>query len=407
MNKAYCVRAVRCDYQSNDDQVYEALWKATAPLVTAWDRLQHAKRIGIKFNQHWAHSRVVMYAGQRQQLVSDPVARAVLRLLRERTTAELFAVDTGVEKPGPGETPESCHNLLPVFKEFDVPLVDGHADEVKWVDVPGGGQMFQRYPAPRSTVEADAMVSVQKLKNHQFAGVTLCLKNLFGLVPVPPLGRPRTYYHHILRLPYVLADLGKIFNPTLNIIDGLVGQARMEWGPGDQPRICNTLIAGDQVIATDACAAYLMGHDPKADWLKEPFHRDRNALLVAAQGGFGTVDLDQIDFASEVQAPLGHFFAGKLDSEEMVRSWHRTTAEQGLYYREHRDELIEEYAEKYILMQMGQVKWADPSGMINTSRRELSGPHPEQGMWLKYVDPSEAEGEHFEVYEQALKAMSA
>ena len=51
---------------------------------------------------------------------------------------------------------------------------------------------------------------------------------------------------------------------------------------------------------------------------------------------------------------------------------------------------------------MGEVRWADPSGRISVSRRELAGAHPEQGMWLKYVDPLEAEGEHFEVYEKAL-----
>jgi uncharacterized protein (DUF362 family) len=403
MSKSYCVRAVHCDYQSNDEQVYEALRRATDPLQSTWERLQRAKRIGIKFNQHWAHSAVVMVAGQRQQLVSDAVARAVLRLLRDRTSADLFAVDTGVEPPGPGETPESCHNLLPVLREYAVPLVDGHTDPVRWVDVPGGGQMFQRYPVPLSTWEADEMVSVQKLKNHLFAGVTLCLKNLFGLVPLPPLGRPRAYYHHILRLPYMLADLGRIFNPVLNIIDGLVGQAQQEWGHGEHPRICNTLIAGDQVIATDACATYLMGHDPQADWLTEPFHRDRNALLVAAQGGFGSVELNDIDFQSEVQSPLGQFFAGKLDPEDRVRSWHRTTAEQGLFYCDHRSEFYARHAGEYILLQMGEVKWADRSGKFSTSRRLLSGAHPELGMWLKYVDPEEMEGEHYEVYEQALK----
>ena len=185
-----------------------------------------------------------MHAGHRQQLVSDPVARAMLRLLRERTRAEIFVTDVGVERPAPGDPPETSHNLMPVLNEFGVPFIDGHTDPVQWVDVPGGGQMFQRYPVPQCTVEADEIVSVQKLKNHLFMGVTLCLKNLFGLMPLQPLGRPRAYYHHLVRMPYMLADLGRIFNPALNIIDGLVCQAGQEWGPGDHPRICNTLIAG-------------------------------------------------------------------------------------------------------------------------------------------------------------------
>ena len=55
------------------------------------------------------------------------------------------------------------------------------------------------------------MVSIAKMKNHAFMGITLTLKNLFGLPPmIPPEGRTRSYYHHIIRLSYVLPDLGLI-----------------------------------------------------------------------------------------------------------------------------------------------------------------------------------------------------
>ena len=102
-----------------------------------------------------------------------------------------------------------------------------------------------------------------------------------------------------------------------------------------------------------------MGHDPQADWLTPPFHRDRNHLLVAAENGFGTVDLEQIDFQSEVTAPLGEFFSNEPDTQEIVVSWRRTTAEQGLFYRDHQAEFEKQYAGKYILLQMGQVRWSD------------------------------------------------
>ena len=99
-------------------------------------------------------------------------------------------------------------------------------------------------------------------------------------------------------MPYMLADLGRIFDPVLNVIDGLIAQAGQEWGNGLEEgpvRIANTIVAGNQTIATDACAAYLMGHDPTSDWLTPPFLRDRNALLAASEAGFGTVDLSSID----------------------------------------------------------------------------------------------------------------
>lgn len=404
---AFHVNAVHCDYRSTDEEVYQSLQKATAPLTLAWAKLKRARRIAIKFNQDFMPSRVVTHQGHRQQLVSDPVIRATLRLLREQTQADLFAIDVGVESLRLGEERLSGAIALPVLREYDVPFIDGHFDPVVWKRVPGGGQLFKVYPIPQSVAEADAVVSVQKMKNHLFAGITLCLKNLFGLLPLQSLGRPRAYYHHLVRLPYMLADLGRLFDPALNIVDGLVCQAGEEWGVGDQPRICNTLIAGDQAVATDACGAYLMGHDPQSDWPSPPFHRDRNALLVAAEGGYGTVDLSQIDFHSELQAPLGAFFAKELDPQEMIITWRRTTAEQALFFREHRAELVAQYARQYILLQMNEVRWADPVGKIGVSRRQLAGAHPEQGMWLKYVDPLEAEGEHYEVYEATLRQLAA
>ena len=42
------VRAVRCDHEAGDDEVYAALKRATAPLKPAWAKLKAAKRIAIK-----------------------------------------------------------------------------------------------------------------------------------------------------------------------------------------------------------------------------------------------------------------------------------------------------------------------------------------------------------------------
>jgi uncharacterized protein (DUF362 family) len=405
MKPNYQVRAVQCDYHASDEEVYQALKRATDPLEGAWAKLKAARTIAIKFNQDKMLKQLVMFENHRQQLVSDSVARALLRLLRERTRAHIYCIDVSFYQVYAGAEKDSTTNIRPVLEEFDIEYVNGNVGDVHRVAVPGGGLMFDHYPLHERAVNADAMISVQKLKNHNFMGVTLCMKNLFGLMPTQPLGRPRFYYHHLVRMPYMLADLGRIYNPTLNILDGLVGQAGEEWGKGENPRICNTLVAGDHVVATDAVGAHLMGHDPQSDWLTEPFHRDRNALLCAAEGGFGAVNLDEIDWQSEVQAPVGKFFSKVTDSRETVISWRRTTAEQAMRYIDHKKEFLDKYAGEYILLQMGEVKWHDKSGVLDRSRRILSGDHPEQAMWFKYVDPDEQEGEHYEVYERTLKAI--
>lgn len=407
----YKVRAVHCDYQASDEEVYDALKRATDPLTESWERLRKAKRIGLKFNQDKPPERQVRYEGMLQQLVSAKVARAVIRLLRERTNAELVVTDVSFYAMYDGTDPVASATILPILQEYDVEYVIATKPPYTMVQVPGGGQMFRQYLLPTTSVDVDEFISVAKLKNHAFMGITLTLKNLFGLMPAEPEGHARSYFHHIVRMPYMLADMGRIYNPALNIVDGLIGQAGREWGNGkeDGPvRIANTLFAGDHVIATDACGAHLMGHDPASDWLTPPFHRDRNPLLVAAEGGFGTVDLDEIDFASEVTAPVGEFYAQLTDPMEMNISWRLTTAEQAMYYQDHRQELIDKYAGEYILLQEGEVRWHDTASDLRISRRILAGDRREQALWMKYVDPDEAEGEHYEVYDDAhAKSLAA
>lgn len=409
-NAQYKVRAVHCDYNAEDEVVYEALKRATAPLDKAWAKLRRANRIAIKFNQDKAPERTVMFdARNRQQLVSDSVARATLRLLREKTDADLVCVDCSFYTMYNGQTIERTTNVAPLLAEFDVAYADGTRPPYVIAETPGGGQMFRKYVMMQDAIEADELVSVALIKNHAFMGVTGCLKNLFGLVPGEfHGGKPRHYYHHLVRMPYHLADLGRIFDPALNIVDALVGQAGMEWGDGEGlGRVVDGLIAGDQVIATDACMMKIMGHDSQADWPNEPFHRDRNALRVAAEGGFGSVDLDEIDFESELEPqPAGTFFSEMTDSAETNLSWRRTMCEQALYYHDHRSE-FEPYNGEYILLQDGEVKWHSPEGTIRVSRRELSGDKPDHAMWLKYVDPEESEGEHYEVYERTLENLRA
>ena len=413
--KAYSVRAVHCDYMADDETVYAALKQATQPLTRAWDRLRKAKRIAIKFNQDKAPENVVMYNERhRQQLVSDPVVRATLRLLREETDAELTCVDVSFYSMYNGQTTSRTTQIAHLLSEFGVRYVDGTCPPYTQVQTPGGGQMFRNYQVMQACAEADEMVDVALIKNHAFMGVTGCLKNLFGLMPGEfHGGRPRTYYHHLVRMPYHLADLGRLFNPALNIVDALVGQAGQEWGSGvdektgqHQGRVVNGLLAGDHVIATDACLMHVMGHDPQADWPVAPFHRDRNSVKMAADAGFGTVDLSQIDFVSELTPqPGGTFYSIQTDSAQMCYSWLRTMCEQALHYHEYRRKFIEQYAGEYILLQQGEIKWHSPAGTVHASRRVLSGGAPEQAMWLKYVDPDELEGEHFEIYEQTLERL--
>ncbi len=403
MDKAYKVRASHCDHRASEEEIYQVLKRTTAPLTRSWEKIEKARKIVLKFNMIKYRERIEYFAGRRRELVDDSVCRALLRLLKERTSAKLVATDTFVYGNG-YRTPEDF-NYKHLLDYYGVEYVDSNLPPFAHYEVPGGGSMFDRYLLSACFADADEVISVAKMKNHAFMGITLCMKNLFGLPPViPPEGRTRSYYHHFIRLSYLLPDLAKITNPCLNVVDALTGQWGREWG--GVGRICNTLIAGDHVTATDACGMSLMGHDPKSDWPTPPFKRDRNHVLIAAQHGFGTVDLDQIDFQSEVQGPLAEFDSEETDAPATVASWRRTTCEQGLVYREEQKKIIDKHHGEFIYMQDGAVVWngSDPTNL--GSRRILSGDKKDSALWLKYVDPEEREGEHYEAYEECLKLAS-
>ena len=399
----YAVRALHCDHRASEEEIYEVLKRTTDPLERSWKKLEKARRIVLKFNMIKPPERIEYFAGRRRELVDDAVARAVLRLLRERTTAELVATDT--YPYGNGHVTPDDFNYRYILDDFGVRYVDSNLPPFATYDVPGGGCMFDRYLLNAIFAEADEVVSIAKMKNHAFMGITLTLKNLFGLPPmIPPEGRTRSYYHHLIRLSYVLPDLGMITKPCLNIVEALTGQWGREWG--GEGRICNALMAGDHPVATDACGMTLMGHDPQSDWPTPPFRRDRNHLLIAAEHGFGTIDLNEIDFVSEVEAPLAEFDSVSTDSDATVANWRRTTCEQGLIYQDQQRELIDGYRGKFIYLQDGQVVWngVDPSNL--GSRRKLSGDRKDSALWLKYVDPEEGEGERFERYDECLRLAS-
>jgi uncharacterized protein (DUF362 family) len=175
------------------------------------------------------------------------------------------------------------------------------------------------------------MVSLAKLKNHITAGVTLSMKNLFGLTPNSlyggqagnedategrsPLHNPRGFEQIKLpglkdgiaatdptwRVPRIVADVCAARPIDLAIIDGITSMSGGE-GPWcrDAAELKFTspgvLIVGLNPVSTDAVGTAVMGYDnPRAARGTKPFHFCDNHLVLAEEAGLGTADLAQID----------------------------------------------------------------------------------------------------------------
>ena len=107
-----------------------------------------------------------------QQLACDKVVRATLRLLRERTTADIICTDVSFYEMYQDTDPLETATALPALREYGVEYVVGAQAETEIYPVPGGGQMFARYLLPTPAVEVDETVSLAKMKNHAFMGIS-------------------------------------------------------------------------------------------------------------------------------------------------------------------------------------------------------------------------------------------
>jgi uncharacterized protein (DUF362 family) len=117
------------------------------------------------------------------------------------------------------------------------------------------GEVLKSIVVPRLVTES-AVISAAKLKTHLNTGVTLGMKNMFGLLPDKFKGK-----YHMKGISKVVVDINTVLKPALTVIDGFVAMEGQ--GPVDgTPVQMNLIIAGTDVVATDATAARVMGFNP-------------------------------------------------------------------------------------------------------------------------------------------------
>lgn len=113
---------------------------------------------------------------------------------------------------------------------------------------------------PRTVLASDFVVSMPKVKTHHWTGVTLSMKNMFGIVPGSRYGWPKNVLHWAGIHESVL-DICATVRPHFVIADAIVA---MEGdGPlNGLPKHLKKVLMADDPAAADATLARLMGLDP-------------------------------------------------------------------------------------------------------------------------------------------------
>ena len=110
---------------------------------------------------------------------------------------------------------------------------------------------------PRTVLASDFIVSMPKVKTHHWTGVTLSMKNMFGIVPGSRYGWPKNVLHWAGIHESVL-DICATVRPHFVIADAIIA---MEGdGPlNGTPKVMNTVLLADDPVAADSTMTRLMG----------------------------------------------------------------------------------------------------------------------------------------------------
>jgi uncharacterized protein (DUF362 family) len=197
------------------------------------------------------------------------------------------------------------------------------------VKVPWGGYLFPAFQLNGWYDYTDVFVSLGKMKDHAVGGVTMTVKNMFGITPTALYGddapnedtvqarvgplhdNRRTLPAGVpaqlgakppgtagTRVPRIVADLLGARPVDLAIIDGVhtITGGEGPWNEHVEAIQPKLLFAGRNAVCTDAVCAAAMGYDATVGTGKFPFPAE-NHLRWATEAGLGSNDAKRIEVA--------------------------------------------------------------------------------------------------------------
>jgi uncharacterized protein (DUF362 family) len=150
--------------------------------------------------------------------------------------------------------------LEPHLAEQRVEFVDLNRDEISKVKLKANYSGLGELWLPRTVLDSDFIVSMPKVKTHHWAGVTLSLKNMFGIVPGMKYGWPKNllHWHGIHESILDICATVPIHFVIADGITAMEGNGPLQGTARDLGKI----VLADDPVAADATCARLMGLDP-------------------------------------------------------------------------------------------------------------------------------------------------
>lgn len=176
-------------------------------------------------------------------------------------------VELGAKEVLVGESPAMANSTSSAKSTgiYDMVVQNGGT----WMDFNGNlsvpcteGKLVKQFSFATAFEKADMIVSLSKLKTHQFMSYTGAMKNLFGLMV--GLDKAQSHYRFPKKEDFgaFLTDLNIASKPCYAIMDAIVGMEG-PGGPGSgDPVKLGFLASSDNILALDWFCSEIVGYNP-------------------------------------------------------------------------------------------------------------------------------------------------
>lgn len=250
-NKKSLVALIPCE-SYDEEKVYQAVSKGIELIGGLDSLIDKNENILVKPN-------LLSSSNPNKAITTNPsVFEAVLRYFREREYKNITY----------GDSPTGISNMQEVVKvtglkdradKYDVKL--GDFDNYQTVNNPDG-YIAKKFVLCKGVVDADAIISVSKMKTHALENITGAVKNQYGCIFSNRKSLGHAKYPNSNIFAKMLIDLNLYLKPRLYIMDGIIAMEGNGPASGD-PVFMKTILVSKDPVALDSVFARLIDLKPE------------------------------------------------------------------------------------------------------------------------------------------------
>jgi len=205
----------------------------------------------------------------KQGIITHPeFVAAVIRIVK-KNASKIWVGDS----PGFGSFSAACtrNGLKKLAEEQGAEIIDFKADAHVTLSEK---LAYGAFDIDSRLLNADKIINLAKLKTHMLMHMTLCVKNMYGIIP----GLKKLEFHAKVQrdrdmFAKVLLDIFSIKPPVLNIVDGIIGLEGNGPGTDGIPVNSGMIIASDDAFAADHLIPKLTGIDTYSVYTNEAYRK--------------------------------------------------------------------------------------------------------------------------------------